>query len=371
VHAPESGVTTRRTKWYGPPALSRRRTLSALPLAGVVATLALVSGAAAASPGSGYRAQAQRLTVQAQKLDTRTHLALLDLYALQSQLAGARSRLASLQSRSAALQARRSALEAGLAAARETLAVSQKELGDHLRTLYEQGTVDPFAVVLGAQSLDDAIAKLDAIGQMAKQNRQVVAVTLRASVRLGRARVTLVREQRRLSTALADANRAAADLTSARNQRLTYVTSLRTKQQFARAQIRGLLATARAVEAKAEQLQQAASTQPPATGSDSSSPGPPAAGPVSASPGERTLRVSSTGYSLPGYTASGLPVGWGIVAVDPTVIPLGTRMTVPGYGDAVAADVGSAVKGNDIDLWFPTLAQARAWGRRTVVITLH
>ena len=81
--------------------------------------------------------------------------------------------------------------------------------------------------------------------------------------------------------------------------------------------------------------------------------------------------MSSTGYSLPGHTATGLPVGWGVVAVDPSVIPLGTKLTIPGYGEAVAADTGSAVRGNTIDLWFPTLGQARAWGRRTVTITLH
>ncbi len=82
------------------------------------------------------------------------------------------------------------------------------------------------------------------------------------------------------------------------------------------------------------------------------------------------MTVDAVGYSLPGHTASGLPVGHGIVAVDPSVIPLGTRMVVPGYGEAVAADTGSAVRGALIDLWFPTVAAARAWGRRTVVITL-
>jgi len=81
--------------------------------------------------------------------------------------------------------------------------------------------------------------------------------------------------------------------------------------------------------------------------------------------------VSSTGYALPGRTATGIPVGWGVVAVDPSVIPLGTRMTIPGYGEGVAADTGSAVRGATIDLWFPTLAQARAWGRQAVTITLH
>jgi resuscitation-promoting factor RpfB len=60
-----------------------------------------------------------------------------------------------------------------------------------------------------------------------------------------------------------------------------------------------------------------------------------------------------------------------VVAVDPSVIPLGTRLHVPGYGDAVAADTGGAVRGAMIDVWFPTVAQARAWGRRSVVVTFR
>ncbi len=83
------------------------------------------------------------------------------------------------------------------------------------------------------------------------------------------------------------------------------------------------------------------------------------------------MTVVATAYSLPGTTATGVPVGWGIVAVDPAVIPLGTRMTIPGYGEGVAADTGGAVRGAMIDLWFPTEGQALAWGRRTVTITLH
>ena len=66
-----------------------------------------------------------------------------------------------------------------------------------------------------------------------------------------------------------------------------------------------------------------------------------------------------------------MAVGYGIVAVDPAVIPLGTHMTVPGYGEGVAADTGGSVSGSRIDLWFPTRAEALAWGTRTVTITLH
>jgi 3D (Asp-Asp-Asp) domain-containing protein len=82
------------------------------------------------------------------------------------------------------------------------------------------------------------------------------------------------------------------------------------------------------------------------------------------------MKVDAVAYHLPGYTASGLPVGKGVVAVDPKVIPLGTKLYVPGYGKSVAADVGYAIKGKIIDLWMPSDAKARKWGRKTVTITV-
>jgi 3D (Asp-Asp-Asp) domain-containing protein len=84
-----------------------------------------------------------------------------------------------------------------------------------------------------------------------------------------------------------------------------------------------------------------------------------------------TLRVDAVAYSLPGGTALGIPVRRGVVAVDPKLIPLGTRLHVPGYGKAIAADVGTAIKGKIIDLWFPSIDAARSWGRKTVTITVY
>jgi 3D (Asp-Asp-Asp) domain-containing protein len=82
------------------------------------------------------------------------------------------------------------------------------------------------------------------------------------------------------------------------------------------------------------------------------------------------MSVSATGYCLKGTTATRLPVGPGIVAVDPTLIPLGTRMTIPGYGEGVAADTGGAITGPRIDVWFASCALARDF-TRTVTITFH
>ena len=83
------------------------------------------------------------------------------------------------------------------------------------------------------------------------------------------------------------------------------------------------------------------------------------------------MTVTATAYSGGTSTSTGIPMGFGVVAVDPTVIPLGTRMTIPSYGEGVAADIGPAVKGAWIDVWVPTQAQAEAWGTKTLTITLH
>jgi len=53
------------------------------------------------------------------------------------------------------------------------------------------------------------------------------------------------------------------------------------------------------------------------------------------------LKVDAVAYYLPGRTALGVPVRRGVVAVDPRLIPLGTRLFVPGYGPGLAADVGT------------------------------
>ncbi len=83
------------------------------------------------------------------------------------------------------------------------------------------------------------------------------------------------------------------------------------------------------------------------------------------------MKVDAVAYYLPGKTAIGVPVGKGVVAVDPKLIPLGTKLHVPGYGPGLAADIGYAIKGRVIDLWFSSTAKARNWGRRTVTITVY
>lgn len=67
-------------------------------------------------------------------------------------------------------------------------------------------------------------------------------------------------------------------------------------------------------------------------------------------------------------TATGMRAAYGVVAVDPRVIPLGTHVYVEGYGFAIAADTGGAIKGNRIDLCMPTDRECRIFGRRPVKV---
>ncbi len=91
----------------------------------------------------------------------------------------------------------------------------------------------------------------------------------------------------------------------------------------------------------------------------------------------KALTVTSTAYepgpiscgaSADGYTCLGLRATKGIIAVDPRVIPLWTKVYVDGYGYAVAGDTGSAIKGNRIDVCFDTYEEAIRWGVRRVKV---
>lgn len=95
--------------------------------------------------------------------------------------------------------------------------------------------------------------------------------------------------------------------------------------------------------------------------------------------GRRVLRMVSTAYDpgpgscgryADGYTAIGMRAMKGVVAVDPRVIPLGSRVYVDGYGPAIAGDTGGAIKGNRIDVCFSSRAEALRWGRRTVDVVV-
>ena len=119
---------------------------------------------------------------------------------------------------------------------------------------------------------------------------------------------------------------------------------------------------------------------------------PPVSIPVAAPEPEqiiRTMKVTATGYTAGyestgknpnhpeyGITYSGVKVrrdknALSTIAADPKVLPMGSILYIPGYGYAVVADTGSAIKGRKIDLYFATTKQVyKEWGKRTVTVQL-
>jgi 3D (Asp-Asp-Asp) domain-containing protein len=335
---------------YGQPFMLRGRRSRAVRFGALAAAvLTLTASAALAAPGPGGSAQTSNSDATMQQLDTRTHQALLSLYALDSQLQAWRARLGSLQTEETDLRARQASLETELAADEASFKTSRRSLVIELRALYEQGNVDPVAVVLGAKSLSTGLNQLADLSRAADQSRQIVAATAAAHRRLVRSQDLLAVEKRRLDRSLAAARQAEQRLTAAAASRAAYVSSLRAQERLRAEQVRSVESQAQAAQQTSQTLQQPTTSAPT---------------------GKRQLTVSATCYDLSGRTATGMPVGPGVVAVDPSVIPLGTKMYVPGYGNGVAADVGGGIKGNIIDLWM-TPSQCAAWGRRTVTITLY
>jgi len=332
--------------------------------AGVLAFAALTaSSSARADDPATLRSEAEQLRVESRGLDVEAQEALLELYALESSLARAERRLAVLAERQDGVEREQASARAQLRIARSDLSEAERRLATRLQTLYVEGEVDPLAVILGAESLDEALAALDGLGRVASLDGSIlqqVRVTRhnvdRAVHRLAERRAAL---QELVEEAAAERDR----LASARAARRSYLADLASRQALTGRAIERLTAQASAAQAKGASL--------PASGGGSGSPAPAPAPTPSPTIGSGTrMTVAATGYCLRGTTATGIPTGWGVVAVDPAVIPLGTRMSIPGYGEGVAADTGSAVRGATIDVWFPQCSQALAWGRKVVTITL-
>jgi 3D (Asp-Asp-Asp) domain-containing protein len=332
--------------------MPRRRMLALGAIAVVVLAVPALGLAGGGQSAASLRAQNAHLA-------SRSRAAVLELYSLDQRLASAQTRLASLDRAERTLRGERLSLTAQLTVARRGNRIAQHALADRLRAVYEQGEVEPLEILLGARNLDEAVNGLESLSRMAAQSRDVLRQLERARAALTAATARLEKRQAALETATAEARATADTLTRMRAARSAYLSGLSAKRRLNDREIATLVAEAQAARLRSEEVAKVAAAAAPVVVSERST----TAG--------RMLAVVATGYSMPGSTSTGLRVGWGVAAVDPSVIPLGTHMTIPGYGEAVAADTGGAVVGPVVDLWFPTAAQANAWGRKTVTITLH
>src|SRR5258708_30516846 len=99
----------------------------------------------------------------------RSRSAVLGLYAIDHRLAVANAQLAGLHDREQSLQAERAVLQLQIRIARRSTAVAERSLAQRLRTLYEEGDVEPIQILLGSKNLDDAMTNLDNLSRMSQE----------------------------------------------------------------------------------------------------------------------------------------------------------------------------------------------------------
>ena len=335
-------------------------------------------------PAAGHADNPATLRARGAELESAEQQARLELFALESKLARAESALAGIQARLDRLERERASSRRQLQAARRTLAEAEERLAEQVRALYITEQPDVLAVFLGAGSIEDAIDGVDSIHRAADATSGVLDEAQAARVRVASLlrRQTERRGELRAAEAFGRRPHPGARVGARRPARVHLRAPGRAgAQRAADRRGRGGSRGGAGVgvgsdggrgDGAEHQLDRRAGDRRHALSRSryrSRQPQPSPQAPVAQT--GKTLTVVATAYTMRGTTTTGIPTGYGVVAVDPTVIPLGTRMTIPGYGEAVAADTGGAIKGLRIDVWVPTAAEAAQWQWRTVTITLH
>ncbi|MDQ0200803.1 3D domain-containing protein [Neobacillus ginsengisoli] len=233
-------------------------------------------------------------------------------------------------------------------------------------------------VFLEAKNLDDFIQRASAVTALFSADKEILGAQQEDLSKIEQDKKEIDRQQQSLQDDQNALAKQQTELNQNLQKRQQALTAMQEKfaqinQQMALAEQEkaGIVAQIQAAQEKIRQEQEASkaqAAQAAAGNQQSTSP--------SAGKGEE-MYVTATSYS-PESSGDITTLGYNIkqnpnmklIAVDPSVIPLGKKVWVEGYGVAVAGDTGGAIKGHIIDVLMPTSAQSLAWGRKTVKIVI-
>ena len=219
---------------------------------------------ALAAESTGPRAQTAGLEAHSGALDARARAATLELYSLESELARVRSELAAIEGRRASLIREQASAQLQEAVAKQALVASQTELASLIRTLYQQPGSDPLAILLGAESLEEAFAGLDGISRAAGENSRIIQQARAARTRLSALGERLAQREADLEHLAATARARTAALAETASERRAFVAALRRQQGLNAARIASIEAQARAAEERTSPAAVSAPTPAPA-----------------------------------------------------------------------------------------------------------
>lgn len=317
--------------------------VTALVVVAALAAVTLLLPAAPSSKTSKAFAQTEPKSSQRDK-DTLVK----DIVTIDEEASDIDTQLKELDSKSAHLKDEIDGTENEIASQRQRLQKKRRALSMRVRNMYVNGKTSNLELLLTSEDFSEFMERSEFLKKVNTQDSQLID--------------NIKQESKKLDTSLAELKLSKAEvdgLASEFRRRQKRLAQTRSEREKLLSQAAGnrvaVQEQSSRVEAKIDQLN------------------PPDAAP--ARPTGKSMTMVATGYSAqePGLdenTATGMKAQHGVVAVDPRVIPLGTRLYVQGYGYAIAGDTGSAIKGNRIDLCFDTLAEVEAYGWRTVRVDI-
>lgn len=274
-----------------------------------------------------------------------------------------------------------------------TALLEAKDFNDFLNRAYAMSVIQK-AEKEKVISLNEAKAKLDEL-KATQEAAQAKLVANEKSLKTESSQ--LDNKMANLKAELADKKTSLEEISQAKEVEQARLTAEKAQKEKAEKEAKEAAEKAevqKAAEAKAQQEQAAASQAQQSSAASSTTsetqtqestqqsaapeqPAAPAPAPSTPTTSGRTIQMQSTAYSCAEsvntfYTALGIDLRQNpqVVAVDPSVVPLGSMVEVSGYGIAIAGDTGGAIKGNIVDVHFPTVEQCIQWGRRSVTLTI-
>ncbi|MBW9157927.1 MULTISPECIES: 3D domain-containing protein [Clostridium] len=256
----------------------------------------------------------------------------------------------------------------------EKSAIDQEDLFEkRARAMYINSVDSYLEVLLASTSFSDLISRVDTLERIIEYDKNLIAKIEEQRTSIIKHKDTLTNENNKLSALKTNNEIILTKLSKDIKEHkvlLSNVTKKETKliadknaKELAAAKI---LKELEAIKT-ATMSRQLASSKSSTSNSD--------AIPIDLSKPTNYFIIQSTAYSMGGFTSSGSrttrnPNGYSTIAVDPSVIPMGSKVYIEGYGYAIASDTGSAIKGSIIDVFFNTEAEVLNWGRRNVRIRI-
>lgn len=294
------------------------------------------------------------------ELDASYQQALADLVAVDSEVNRYNDGISAAVQHRDEIQGEIQAEQQRLDETRAQLEDQQGTLEKRLLSTYKSDDIGYLEVMMGAGDFNDFLNRVDMISIIADDDRKLIESVRDTKQSIEEKISSLDAKKNELASLISDLGSSQENLLKAQAEQQSVLAGIESQMQDNQAQLSQLHADAAAIESRMGQIQTGSSYS---GDGDTDSYSPPPAGGTS-------FEATATAYCLGGTTATGMPVGRGIIAVDPGVIPLGSRVHVSGYGDAIAADTGGAINGSKIDVWLPC-DEAYAWGVRSVTVTLY